>query len=229
MISPPITPMSSGMGSPMSPGMGNHMPPPGMGGPISSGMSTGSNQHFYDPSSPSSPGFQDPNAIGQTTGQHFPTPTHPPQHASSQSTTPGQISNTMSMAMDPTNGGNPPSYDPYDPNYDPMNQDPVANSNHHLDPSQFPGQNQNNGGPPPVQTQVQAQFSLQVSSPPTGPGGHMNGNWDPSDPMNFPSQPSTSTSSGAFPTCRLNGCNKPVYVDPVTQHESEYCTRKHRE
>lgn len=120
-----------------------------------------------------------------------------------------QKSKTMAIAMSPVN-----STGSDDPNFDPqsdLNHDPTVTSNHH----------QNTAGSVPIQ--AQAQLSIQVGSPqPTGTGGHGNGNWDPSDPNNFPSQQSAST-------CRLNGCNKPAYVDPVTRRQGEYCSQRHRE
>jgi len=78
MISPPITPMSSGMGSPMSAGMGGSMLP-GAFDQMSPETPTtpGLNQQYYSPSSPASPGFQDPNTNDQTNGQHFSSPPLP--------------------------------------------------------------------------------------------------------------------------------------------------------
>jgi len=243
MISPPITPMSSGMSSPMSPGMGGPLSPgmggplsPGMGGPISPGIfdpmspgtptptSQGSNQQYYTPSSPTSPGIQDQNADDQNKVQQPP----PPQN---QTPTQGQPrSKTMSLAMssstNSTGSDTQPEGDPeFDPHADP-NRDPAVASNHHPNGGQLPGQSQGTGGPAPVQSQ--AQFSIQATgSPPTGAGGH--GNWDPSDPNNFPSLHSTSNLSGLPGVCRLNGCDKSVFVDPVTHYRSEYCSQKHRE
>ena len=202
MISPPVTPMSSGMGTPIYPGMDDPM---GFD-PMSPGMSTPttSNQQYYDLSP------TDPDA----NGQHFPSP-----HIPGQGPTPGQHSKTTDMAVDPstnpTDGDDQTDYDPnFDPHADP-NQDPAAASNHRP------------GGLAPIH--AQAQLTARVSSPPIGAGGHGNGYWDPNDPNNFPSHQSTSTSSGSSTTCRLKGCNKPVFVDPTTHHRSEYCSQRHRE
>lgn len=239
MISPPITPISSGMGGPTPPGMGDPTPP-GSFDPMSPGTPTpttpGLNQRYYStPSTPTNPGTQDPNANGQTNGQHLSSPPFPAPRIPNQSSTQGQpMSRTMDLAMNmdpPTNstgGGPQPNHDPdLDPHTDPS-QDPAVTSNHHPNFNQFPSQNRNTGGFVPVQ--AQAQVSIQVtSSPPMGAGGHGNGGWDPTDPNHFPSQQSTSTSSGSPMMCRLNGCNEPVFMDPVTYHQSDYCSQRHRE
>ncbi|KAF9643751.1 hypothetical protein BDM02DRAFT_3191258 [Thelephora ganbajun] len=215
MISPPITPMSSGMGSPMSPGMSGPMLP-GTFSPMSPGTPTptapGLNQQYYNASTPTSPWIQDPNADNQTNGQHFSSPHFPVPSAPKQS-------KAMKMAMSPptysANDDTQLDYDPddFDPDEDP-NQDPTMTLNH-------------TGGPIPIQARIQ----IQVSSLPMGAGGHGNQNWNPSDPNNFPPQrvTSTSTPSGSFATCRLKGCDKPIYVDPATHHQSEYCSQRHRE
>jgi len=173
-ISPPISPVSSGAGGTMSTGT---PPSPGLG------------QQYYSPSSPTSPEIQDLDTNDQINGQHFSSPQFPTQHTSNKSSTSGQMSKTMSMAVDsptdPTGGGDF-DYDFY-PDEDP------------------------------------------VDSLPPSAGGHGNGNWDPSDPNHVPSQQSTSTSFGSSMTCRLKGCQKPVFVDPVTHHQSEYCSQRHRE
>jgi hypothetical protein len=232
MISPPITPMSSG-GSSMSSGMGGPMPP-GAFDPMSSGTPTptspGLNQQFYSPTSPTGPGIQDPNA------QYFSSPPFPAPHTPKQNSTPGQKSNTMSMVMNPqmnsTSGGGIQS-SRSDPDFDPRahadpNQDPTATSIRYPDPNQFRGQDQNAGGSIPVQTR--AQISIQVTTP-TGnnAGGYGNGDWNSSDPDDFTSKRSASTSPGPPTTCRLGGCNKPVLVDSSTRRPSEYCSQKHRE
>ena len=217
LISPPITPMSSGMNSPMSSGMGGLMSP---------GMSTPStsNQQYYDPPSPTSPDIQDPDVNDQTNGQHSPPHQLPGSYIPSQSSTSGQKSKTMNVAMKPpmnsTGGGN------YDPNFDPHadpNHDPMVTS------SQFSGPGQNTGGSLPIQAQAHAQLTVQVTSPPVSAGGHGNGYWDQNDPNNFLPQQSTLNSSNSSMTCRLNGCNKPVFVDPATHYQSEYCSQRHRE
>lgn len=228
MISPPITPMSSGGSFTSDPGVSGPMPP-GSFDPMSSGTSTptspGLNQQYYSPSPPTSPGIQDP------TGQHFSPPPYSTPSTSKQNSIPGQKSKTMGMAMNSTGGGGTQSGP--DQNSDPHadadpDQDQTATSNLYANPSWFPGQDQNAGGPVPVQAQAQAQFSTQVTSPPTGAGG--NGKWDPNDPNLFPPRQLTSNNSGPSPTtCRLKGCNKPVFVDPVTHHQSEYCSHRHRE
>lgn len=185
MISPPITPSSSGMGSPMSTGMGGPMPP-GAYGQMSSGTSSPTTPGYYSPASPTNPGIQDPNANGQANGHHF---TPPPK-------------------MYSTSGTPQPNHDPNDlDSYPDPNQDPTANS--------FPGHAQNPGG-------VQAH----VTSHPVGDGGHGggNGNWVLNNP-NYPH----SQSLGLPTTCLLNGCGKPVFVDPVTHHPSDYCSKRHRE
>ena len=159
MISPPITPMSSGgslkslgMGGPMSSGMFDPMSP-GTPTPTTPGL----NQQYYSPSSPTSPGIQDPNANNQANGQHFWSPPLPSPHISKQNPTPGQKSTTMSMAMNSQmisagGGGNQSSRDL---NFDP-NQSPTTSNN-------YPNSNQ---FPVPVQAQAQAQLSVQVTSPP---------------------------------------------------------------
>jgi len=227
MISPPITPMSSG-GSTTSDPEPNGPMPPGSFDPMSSGTPTptspGLNQQYYSPSSPTSPGIQDP------TGQHF----SPPPYS-----TPGQKSKTMGMAMmNPqmnSTGGSGTQSSP-DPNSDPHanadpDQGPTTTSNRYTNPSWFPGQDQNAGGPVPVQAQAQAQLSIQVTSPPTGSGGPRGiGNWDPNDPNLFPPRQLTPNTTGPSPTtCGLKGCSKLVFVDPVTHHQSEYCSHRHRE
>ena len=210
VISPPISPMTSGMGSPM------------MSTP------TTSNQQYSDPPSPESSDefddFYDPNDDFQTNG-HRPQLLGPP--VPSQSSMLGQRPNAMNIAMgSSTNSinGNPPDYEPtYDPFADP-NQVQAVSTN------PFRGQGQNAGGSGPIQAQAHAQFTVQVTSPPAGAGGHGNGYWDPNDPNNFPSQQQlTSPSPGSSMTCRLSGCNKPVFVDPATYQPSEYCSQRHRE
>jgi len=212
MVSPPITPMSSG-GSLMSLGMGGPMQL-GTFDPMSprtpTPTSPGLNEQYYSPSSPTGPGIQDPNANSQINGQYFSSPSLPVPHISKQNSTPGQKSKTMSMAMNPQKnttggGGIKSSYDDPRAHADP-DQDPTATSN----------SNQFTGGPAPVQGQAPAQFTIQVTSIPTGAGGHGNGK-----PSCLPSQQSTSTST----TCRLKGCKKPVSVD----HQNEYCSQRHRE
>ena len=242
MISPPITPMSSGGSNTSDPGVGGPMPP-GSFDPMSPGTPTptspGLNQQYYSPSSPTSPGIQDPDASSQTTGQHMSPPPYQTPNTSKQNSTPGQKSKTMGMAMpnpqvNSTGGGGTQSGP--DPNTDPHtyadpNQDPTATPNRYPNPSWFPGQDQNAGGPVPIQAQAQAQLSVQVTSPPTGAGGsHGNGNWNPNDPNLFPSRQLTPNSSGPSPTtCRLKGCNKSVFVDPTTYHQSDYCSHRHRQ
>jgi len=193
MISPPITPNPSG-GSLMSPRMGGPIPS-GQFDPISPGTltptSSGFDQQFYSPTSPTSPGIQDLDPNNQTKRQYPPSPPLPGLPISERNSAPGQRSKT----------------------------DPMATSNHYSNSNQLPG------GPVPIQTQ--ARVSIQVTSTPSGSGGHGNGNWDPSD--NFSSQQSTSTSSGPPTTCRLKGCNKPVFVDSATHQQSEYCSQRHRE
>lgn len=214
MVSPPITPTSSG-GSLMSLGMGGPMQL-GTFGPMSPGTPTptspGLNEQYYSPSSPTGPGIQDPNANNQINGQYFSSPSLPVSPISKQNSTPGQKSKTMSMTMDPRknatdDGDIKPSYDDLHPLAD-QDQDPTATSN----------SNQLPGGLIPVQGQAPAQFSIQVTSIPTGAGGHGNGKWEPSFP---PSQQSTSTST----MCRLKGCKKPASVD----YQNEYCSQRHRE
>jgi len=238
MISPPISPMPSGMGGPTPPG--NFDPtPPGYFDPLPpespTPTSPGLNQYYSSPPSPTNPGTQDPNANDQTNGRNLSPPPFPAPRVPNQSSTQGQpMSNTMNLAMNM----NPPTYSADDgtqPNQDPdlspltdPSQDPAANSNHH--PNIDQGQNQNARGLVPVQAQAQARFSIQaINSPPMGAGGYGNGNLDPSDPNYFPSQQPTSTSSGSPMVCRLNGCNKPVFMDPATHHQSEYCSQRHRE
>jgi len=172
LISPPITPMSSGMS--------------GMSGSTGTPTTPGLNQPYYTPPSPTSPGLPDPNANGQTNGSK---------------------SRTMTIATSQTNSGGGDNND--------TDFDPYADPNH----------GQVTTGAVPIQ--AQAQVSIQVNSPVMGAGGHGNGNWDPSDPNNFPSQQSTWPKSSS--TCRLNGCENPVFVDPVTRRAGEYCSKRHRE
>jgi len=155
-------------------------------------------------------------------------PQFPTLHAPNQSSTPGQMSKSMSMAVDsPTSptGSDDHDLDFYpdeDPDFYPdenPDQDLVETSGH----NRFPGQGQNTGVP--SHAQAQAQFQIQAGSPPTSAGGHGNGNWDPSDPW----QQSTPTSFGPQMTCRLKGCKKPVFVDPATHRQSGFCSRRHRE
>lgn len=120
----------------------------------------------------------------------------------------GSKSRTMTIATNqshPTGGDDHDEFDPYaDPN---------------------PVRSHNTGGAVPIQ--AQAQLSIQVSSPIMGAGGRGNGNWDPSDPNHFHSQqPAWSNLST---TCRLNGCDNPVFVDPVSRRPGEYCSQRHRE
>ena len=220
--------MAPEMGGPISPGTFDPMSP-GTLTPISPGL----NQQYYSPSSPTGPGFQDPNEDYQTNGQHFsPSPLLLAPHITKQDSTPGQKSKTTSTAMNVNpqmnstgGGGIQSSHDPDSDLYahaDP-DQDPTATSNHYPNSNWFPGRDQNTSTGP---AQAQARHSIQATSPPTGAGGHGNRNWDPS---NLPSQRSTSTSPGPPTTCRLKGCNKPVFVDPVTHSQSEYCSQRHRE
>ena len=213
--------MSPGTFDPMSPGT----PTP---------TSPGLNQQYYTPSSPTSPGIQDPNTNNYTNGQNLSPPPFPALHIPKQDTTPGQESKTVNKATNPgmnpacgdTKSSHEPNSDPHDDSdEDSMGETPSQYSNS----NQFPGQGQGTGGYFPAQAQAQAQFSVHVTSPPTGAGGHGNGNWGPGNVNNFPSQPFTSTSSSPSTTCRLKGCNKPVFVDPVTHLESEYCSHRHRE
>ena len=95
------------------------------------------------------------------------------------------------------------------------------NNDPDFDPFTDPNHGQVTTGAVPVQ--AQAQVSIQVNTA----GGHGNGNWDPSDPNNFPSQQSTWPKSSSV--CRLNGCENPVFVDPVTRRAGEYCSQRHRE
>ena len=204
----------------MTPGTFDPMTP---GTPTTSGL----NQHYYTPSSPASPGIQDPDTNDQTNRQNFSLPPLPAPHSSKQNSTPIQKSKTANMTVNTratsTGGGTQPNDSPdFDPHADP-DQDPMGTPNSY----QPFGQNQNTGGSIPIQ--AQAQFSIQVTSTPTGAGGHGNGNWDQNDANYFPSQPLTSTSSGSSTTCRLKGCNKPVFVDPETHYPSEYCSQRHRE
>ena len=171
LISPPITPMSSGM----SGSTGTHTP-----------TTPGLNQQYYTPSSPTSPSLPDPNANGQTNGSK---------------------SRTMAIATSQPNSGGGDNSDP--------DFDPYADPNH----------GQVTHGTVPVQ--AQAQVSIQVNTPVMGAGGHGNGNWDPNDPNNFPSQQPAWPKSAS--TCRLNGCENPVFVDPVTRRAGEYCSQRHRE
>jgi len=173
MVSPPMTPLSSGTGDPPSPGEFDPMYPPSPG--------------FYSPSSPAGPGIQDPNAIN---------PAHGP-------------SRTMNMAMHPTGGGTQPNYEDDSDLYADADDDGGATPLYGLNPNQLQGEGQNTGGPP------------------TGTsGGHGNGSIDPNQ---LSSKRPTSTASGSSATCRLNGCDKPVFTDPTTGHRSEYCSQKHRE
>lgn len=198
MISPPITPMSSGTGSPPSPGAFDQMSP----------TSPGFNQQYYSPSSPTGPGIQDFN----TSGQNFPLPQ----------------SRTMGMAMHPTGGGTHPNHEDDSDLYADANDDGEVTPNYDHSPNQFQGQGQNIGGPPPIH--AQAQFSIQVTTPPTGTsGGHGNGNRDPTDPNQSTLKRPTSGASGSSATCRLDGCDKPVFMDQTTGLQSEYCSQSHRE
>ncbi|KAF9790532.1 hypothetical protein BJ322DRAFT_1037062 [Thelephora terrestris] len=86
------------------------------------------------------------------------------------------------------------------------------------------------GRPISVQAEAQTQHSTQTGSPLSRAGGSGNGNREQNDPTNyFPSQESTSTPSGPPSTCRLNGCNKPAFVNGVANNSNEYCSQKHRE
>ena len=171
MVSPPMTPLSSGAGDPPSPGEFDQMYPPSPG--------------FYSPSSPAGPGIQDPNARDPAQGQ----------------------SRTMNMAMHPTGGGTQPIYEDDSDLYADADDDGGVTPLHDLNPNQLQGQN--TGGPP------------------TGTsGGHGNG---PTDPNQLSSKRPTSSALGPPATCRLNGCDKPVFTDQPTGHRSEYCSQKHRE
>jgi hypothetical protein len=74
---------------------------------------------------------------------------------------------------------------------------------------------------------VQPQFLSQNTSSPTAAGGGGNGNRNPNDPIYSPDSPSSGPPAPA--TCRLNGCNKPVFVDSVSNLPNEYCSQTHRE
>jgi len=146
-----------------------------------------------------STGMSTPTTPG--TNQQYHTPPSPTSPGLPDPNASGQKSRTMTQSN--STGGdnhNDPDFDPY------------ADQN----------QVQNTGGAVPIQ--AQAQFSIQVNSPVVG---HGNGNWDPSDPNNFPSQHSTRSNPSA--TCRLSGCDNPVFVDPVTRRAGEYCSQRHRE
>lgn len=230
MISPPISPLIVGssmpfqMAGPPSPVISEPATTAGVPTPTTPLL----DQQYYTPSSPTSPGIQDPDANGQINGQYFSSPQN-------QGPAQGQPrSKTMIMAMkSPTSSsgsGTQPDDDPDFDLYAESNQDPTVTPNHNPNGGQITGQNQKTGGPVPVQGQTQTHFSIQsTSSPPTGTGGHGNGNWGPSGPNHFPSRQSTSAFSGPSTVCRLNGCHKPVFVDPATQHQSEYCSQRHRE
>jgi len=41
--------------------------------------------------------------------------------------------------------------------------------------------------------------------------------------------PPSTPASESIGTCRLNGCSNSTFVDPITDLESEYCSRKHHE
>ena len=56
-----------------------------------------------------------------------------------------------------------------------------------------------------------------------------NGGQDSNDPDHFPSQQPAPSSSDPPSTCRLDGCNRPVFVDKVAKNISEYCSQGHRE
>jgi len=127
------------------------------------------------------------------------------------------------MAMHPTGGGTHPDDSDL---YADAESDGALTPIHDHGPNQLQSQGQNPGGPPPIH--AQAQFSIQVTTPPTN-GGHGNGNRDQTDPNQSSSNRPTSNASGSSATCRLNGCDKPAFVDATTQHQSEYCSQRHRE
>ena len=136
----------------------------------------------------------------------------------------------MNMAMNPASGGAQPAHDDDSDLYADADEDQMATPNFEHSPNHFQGQGQNTGGSLPIQAQAQAHFSIQVTTPSTGPGGGQgNGDQNPTDPNHSSSNRSMSNASGSSATCRLNGCDKPVFVDPETNHRSEYCSQKHRE
>jgi len=153
-----------------------------------------------------STGMSTPTTPG--TNQHYHTPPSPTSPGLPDPNAGGHKSRTTGIATSQSNSTGGDNHD--DPDFD-----PYADQN----------QVQNTGGVIPIQ--AQAQFSIQVNSPVMGTGGHGNGGWDPNDPNNFPSQHSTRSNPSA--TCRLNGCDNPVFVDPVSRRAGEYCSQRHRE
>jgi len=197
-------------------------PPPLMISPhvnnsMSSGMSVpmspGSNQPYYTPST--SPGIQDPNANGLADIRRGPSPPLPPIPAvSNHPYAPGQYPN---MAV------SPPSYSVFgETPPDGSDSDGLEYTNQDL--TMTPN---SSTGSISVQGQSQTQLSVRVVSSGPGTGGSENGDIDPNDPalsasLQYMSNPPSST-------CRLMGCEKTVFVDPATDHQSEYCSQKHRE
>lgn len=179
---------------------------------MSSGMS-GPTSPYYTPST--SPSNQDPNANGRANIKPSPSPPLPPiPHPSNQSSTQGQNTNTAA---------NLPIYSlhsstqPADMDFDAFD-----------DPPETPN---GSGGSISAQVQAQTQISVRTVSPHMGSEGDGNGGFDPNDPAVSSSLQylsNSSNSSVSSLSCRLDGCNKPAFVDQAG-NQSEYCSQRHRE
>lgn len=199
-ISPPLTSTSSGMSGSTSPGSNHQWFSPS---PSSSIQDLDANEHAnLGP-------FQSPSLLVLPGG-------------SNQNNMPGQNTN---MAVDPPNYSTLGSAQHVDSDSDgfgdPPNQDQMVPSNG------------KGGGPLSVQAQGQTHFSLQVVSPHMGSGGNGSGggdfDLDQNDPNLFPPLHHMSNASSSSSTCRLKGCSKPAFVDPVTRLAGGYCSKRHRE
>lgn len=105
-----------------------------------------------------------------------------------------------------------------------------ANNDQDLEYSPYPDSDHSikNGGHS-LQAEAQTQSLVRVAPPYMRSGGNGSGDLNPSDPDLAASLKCMSNSSSTSSTCRLNGCNKPVFVDPANNIPSEYCSQRHRE
>jgi hypothetical protein len=80
-----------------------------------------------------------------------------------------------------------------------------------------------------VQARIQTRISTRTSSPLARTWGSDNESQGSNDLDYLPLQQSTSASSDHPSTCRLNGCDTPVFAGSITESSIEYCSQRHRE
>ena len=177
-------------------------------------LSPGSSQHPFNPPPPTIGGTSD-----QNNNKHLDPPNEvypispPPSYSATSGSSVPQIANNTDPGPSQTtsspvwNGTSLPSYSASSLDYMSEPDDPDADALPGSYPNRESSENGDEGG---------------------GGDEMLVEDMDAQSFISFDHPPPVSTSE-AIGTCRLEGCSNPTFVDSITDLESEYCSRKHRE